>query len=319
MYPTQMYRDYIPNGPILLEEPNYLHYTIYYPVGFFKLKDGKIPYLQFRRKSQCTRYQWTKEFNPSDYVTDCFLDGSYPLWENEIELMRDLYDFINVDLSKKIYIGKMENTILKPYIKELYEGKKNNTGTVKYYYKILLNSLYGKFLSRPDGVIISYAGGYRHKEADVDRKTYYLPLGLWIAMMGRVTLHTVMNSIPYENVLYCDTDSVIFTGDYFPDVHIGPELGDWSIENDDFSANIVGPKTYQELKITYDHYNIKRQLITKCAGLSSIVLPTVNYGELKIGAKYEVLKSRRDKDNWAISLRKTEFEISDRLKVLRGS
>lgn len=310
MYPTQMHRDFIPSGRITLNEPDYPHFTIYYPVGYFILKKDRIPYLQFRRKSQCTQYQYLTENNPSDYVKDCFLDGTYPLWDAELELMRDTYDFINVNLDKKIYIGKIPNTILKPYIQELYDGKKNNTGTKRYYYKILLNSLYGKFLSRPDGVIISYADGYRHKEDDIDRPTYYLPLGLWIAMMGRVTLHRVMSQIPYENVLYCDTDSVIYTGDVHPDVHIGKEMGDWSIENDDFTANVVGAKTYQEL-------NDDGTVITKCAGLSSIILPTVKFGELRIGAKYNVLKSHRDKDDWSISLRKTVFEISDRLSILR--
>ena len=310
MYPTQMNRDFIPHGPILFEKPDHPHFTIYYPVGYFILKKDKIPYLQFRRKSQCIQYSFKHTYEPGQYVEDCYLDGSYALWDAELEIVKECYEFIEVDLSKQIYIAKVENRALKEYINILYEGKKNNTGTKRYYFKILLNSLYGKFLSRPDGVIISYANGERTKVEDNDRLTYYLPLGMWIAMMGRVTLHKVMLQIPYQNVLYCDTDSVIYYGDVHPNVHIGPDLGDWSVENDHFQANIVGPKTYQEL-------SQDGSVITKCAGLSTVILPTLKYGELELGSKYTVLKSQRDKEYWNINLIKTTFEITAKLNVLR--
>lgn len=65
-------------------------------------------------------------------------------------------------------------------------------------------------------------------------------------MMGRVTLMQKIISIPSENFLYCDTDSIIFKGNKFPDIEIGKELGQWSIEEEHIKANIVGPKTYQE-------------------------------------------------------------------------
>lgn len=310
MYPTQMHLDYIPYGPILEHEPNALHYTIYYPIGFFTLKPKKIPYVQWKTLAQCRHYSYQKVYMPGDYVNDFFLDGTYPIWEQELEILLECYDIEGLDLSKQIYILKRENVALKAYMEELYKGKSTNTGTKKYYFKILLNSLYGKFLSRPDGIYISYANGKRTKCDDEDRPTYYLPLGMFIAMMGRVTLIKAMLSIPYDNVLYCDTDSIIYIGDKDPDVNIGPYMGDWSIENENFSAYIVGPKTYQEL-------NPDGKLITKCAGLSQIILPKLPFQDLAIGKEYNVIKSRRDKNTWQINLVKTTFKISDRVGVLR--
>lgn len=123
MYPTQMALPFIPNGEILLEEPNGAHYTIYYPVGCFSLKPGKLPYLQFRRKSQCIQYQLLNPFEPGEYPTDVYLDGSYALWEQELDLVMENYHVSHLDLSKKCFISKVENRILKPYVDELYKGK----------------------------------------------------------------------------------------------------------------------------------------------------------------------------------------------------
>ena len=67
-------------------------------------------------------------------------------------------------------------------------------------------------------------------------------------MMGRVTLMQKIISIPSENFLYCDTDSIVYKGNVQPDIHIGKELGDWSVEQEHIKINVVGAKTYQELE-----------------------------------------------------------------------
>lgn len=88
-----------------------------------------------------------------------------------------------------------ENVVLNPYVEELYKGKQENTGSKKLYFKYLLNALYGKFLTRPDGKGINYIcvnGEWKRVKVETLKKVYYLPLGSWIAMMGRVTL---MNAI----------------------------------------------------------------------------------------------------------------------------
>lgn len=62
----------------------------------------------------------------------------------------------------------------------LYEGKKNNKGAKRLYYKYLLNALYGKFLTRPDGISIDYFeedDGWKRVKLASEKTTYYLPLG----------------------------------------------------------------------------------------------------------------------------------------------
>lgn len=314
-YPSQMVKPYIPHGPILEDRPNDRYTTLYFPVCYGVRKPDKLPYLQWKRNSQCTRYCFKTMYKAGEYVDDFYLDGSYMLWADEWDIIRECYDIIEIEPPKEYYIAMVENDILQPYVRELYKGKQTNTGTKRYYYKILLNSLYGKFLSRPDGLKVTYENQTRSKVEDNDRKTYYLPLGSWVAMGGRVDLMKAMLSIPKDNVLYCDTDSMIYIGDQQPKVTIGKDLGMWGIEHSETEAWIVGPKTYQE---RYVNDGGKVEVTTKCAGLSKMMLGYVPFGSLCEGLTVPCLKSHRDPDNWALSLRATTFEINTRAKNLRG-
>lgn len=230
MYPTQCVRPLIPGGPLLTAPPPGPYTYVVFPKGYFKLKPKKLPYFQWRKKLQCIHFAFETMYEPGEYVKDCVLDGTYGLWEEEWKIVLENYDTWDIDDSKKVYFEMRENIALKRYISILYEGKNTNTGSKKLYFKYLLNSLYGKFLSRRQGVAIDYVDGKRVKVEENDRNTYYLPLGMWIAMMGRVTLFKAMSSIDSDDILYCDTDSIIYKGDKHPNVNIGKQLGDWGVE-----------------------------------------------------------------------------------------
>ena len=309
MYPTQMNLDYIPTGPPLTEPPPYDYTTIHYPVGYLKLKPKAFPYIQWNSKSMCQAYAWLKVYEPSEFVHDCYLDGTYAFWGAEWQVILDNYD-ADIISDNCIYIGMKKNIALKAYITTLFEGKKNNKGSKRYFYKILMNSLYGKFLSRPDGKKVSYDGGIRHIVTETDRRLYYLPLGSWIAMMGRVSLSRCIMSLDIDNVLYCDTDSCIYIGDKDPNVIIGKELGTWSIENTDFDAYIVGPKAYQEL-------NHDGKLVTKCAGINADIRAIIPFEGLKEGQHYIVKRAKRDTESWAKNVVLSDFVINNRRAIYR--
>lgn len=308
MYPSAMVSEYIPYGMILTEKPEGPHFSVHFPTGRFRLKPEKVPYFQFRTIVQCERYAYEHPLKPGEMNDSVWLDGSYMLWDNEYQLIQDLYE-CDIDSDTVYYFKAKENRALKSYVEMLYKGKMENTGTKRNYYKILLNSLYGKFLSRPDGEYVDYTGKERHTRVNDDRAVYYFPLGSWIAKEGRVRLCRAMSSIDYKDLIYCDTDSIVFTGDRFPDITIGKYLNQWGIENDDFRMNCIGPKTYQE--VSYDGSNI----ITKCAGLSREILNTIKFGELAEGKEYVTLKSRRDPTTWAINLIPTTHKVQLRTDV----
>lgn len=306
MYPSVMVSPYIPYGDMLENKPDGPYFAVHFPTGTFTLKPKHIPYFQFRTVVQCARYEYQEPLTPGEMCSSVHLDGSYMLWDDEYQMIQDFYDY-NIETDTVMYFRGKENRALKAYIEMLYEGKMNNTGTKRQYYKILLNSLYGKFLSRPDGEYVDYTNGERHTRINDDRALYYLPLGSWIAKGGRVRLCRAMASIPYDNLIYCDTDSIVYDGDVMPNITIGKYLNEWGVENDDFTMNCIGCKTYQE---TSDNGTI-----TKCAGLSREILNTIEFGELKEGNTYTTLKSHRDPLTWAINLKPTTHEVKIRTDV----
>lgn len=316
MYPAQMVRDRIPYGPILDNPPDRDYTIIHYPSCFLTLKDGKIPYLQWNSNAQCTQYRYINDYKAGEYVKDAFLDGSHAFWDDEWKIIEECYDIEDFSDDPK-FIEMKPNKALKAYIEMLFKGKATSKGTKRYFYKILMNSLYGKFLSRPDGKRITYANGYRETIKETDKKMYYLPLGSWIAMRGRVTLAECLLSIPADDVLYCDTDSCIFKGDKFPNVSIGKTLADWSIENRDFDAWIVGPKTYQELNYGAAQTIPYNPLLTKCAGLNKVVRDKITFRGLAEGQTYIVQRALRSKKNLAKSVEEIPYVVNTRAGVLK--
>ena len=311
MYPTQGHKDYIPTGELLFDKPAGKYTCMLFPKGYFHVRRDALPYFQWRTNAQCARYQYETKYEPGNYVRDCVLDGSFGVWKEEWDVIKRNYEIDDLEIDKTYYFELEKNTALKSYFEEVYEGKMNNTGSKKLFYKYLLNSLYGKFLSNPEGISIDYIDGHRVKVEEHERTTYYLPIGLWIAMGGRVDLFNAMNSIDSKDVLYCDTDSIIYKGDKMPNVKLGKYMGEWSMEAENISVNVVGPKTYQEL-------SADGTLITKCAGMPRDIISQMQWGSLYEGLTISCRKPRRDPATWAINFEETDYTISTRASIFRG-
>lgn len=314
-HPSQMVKA-IPYGPMLEEKPEGAYDTVVYPDGVFVLKPGGLRMMAFTSKANCLRYQHISENEPGVLVEDFALDGSYGIWQDEYDLIISQYDFVG-DI-KKYYFKSRVDPRLSSLVKTLYHGKETTKGARRNVYKYLLNSLYGKFLTRPDGEKIGYViedgKVTRRKEKDDTRKPVALPLGSWIATQTRVQLmSTALKVRDYnKNLLYCDTDSLIFR-DYDgweKDISIGDNLGDWGIESKPEKVNVVGPKTYQEV--------ISGKTYTKCAGLSHNVSDLIPFGKLKEGYEATRLKAERDPETLAISLNMRPFTVSTKPQLYKG-
>jgi len=314
-HPSQMVKS-IPYGPMLDEKPEGSYDTVVYPDGVFVLKPGGLKMMTFTSKANCLRYKYITENEPGIFVEDFALDGTYGIWKDEYNLIISQYDFIG-DV-KEYYFKSRVDPRLSALIKTLYHGKETAEGARRNVYKYLLNSLYGKFLTRPDGEKITYTiedgKVTRHKEKDDTRKPVDLPLGSWIATQTRVQLmSTALKVKDYNtNLLYCDTDSLIFRGydGWENDIPISDELGGWGIESKPEKVNIVGPKTYQEV--------IDGKTYTKCAGLSHSVSDSIPFGELKEGYVTIRLKAERDPETLAISLNERPFTVSTKPQLYKG-
>jgi hypothetical protein len=139
-------------------------------------------------------------------------------------------------------------------------------------------------------------------------------LGSWISTQTRVQLISTALKVrdKEKNLLYCDTDSLIFKryDVWEKDILIEDVIGGWGVESLPEKVNVVGPKTYQEL--------IDGRTFTKCAGLSNSISSKIPFGDLKEGYETMRLKSERDKDTLAISLVERPFIVSSKPQIYRG-
>ena len=334
MYPSQMVHTYTPVGRVLREPPKNgvlvscgelpegetlgvrTPYTyLLAPRGTFRLKKNMVPCVQWKKTDQCKMYALDKVYTPSDYVPDFFLDGSFHFWKDEWDIILRCYDFEGDEGDDFIYFECMNNVLLRNYVNTIYDKKRNATNeSERNLAKMYLNSLYGKFLSRPDGKRITYRNGYREEEVVEDREMYYLPLGSWIAMMGRVTLMKAILSLknPARDFYYSDTDSIFCRHGAKLDISIGKELGQAKMEHEDVAMSLIGAKTYQLMWEDEEG----TQVVTKCAGLSTEVTDHIPFGELKEGNVYLKRQAVRDKETEAKEIREVEHEVSARVPIM---
>lgn len=124
-----------------------------------------------------------------------------------------------------------------------------------YFYKVVMNSLYGKFAEKrrlTKYVPLEQGGVFEPIVYDMAQTTEeYLPyhnnviISSYVTAYGRIILHKLMKKILDNgaNLLYCDTDSVIFQGDC--SLKTSSELGGLKSEADIQWAEFLGAKYYR--------------------------------------------------------------------------
>jgi len=177
--------------------------------------------------------------------------------------------YTHADLNYAISLGYIINKVFKSiyytqscspfkdYMNDVYGKRmfyKNKDDPTEIIYKSLMNNLYGKFGEKFDGVDsqihkdnmtktdfekehLQYGDYYQISE-NIDPKSHCIPI--WASY---VTSYARIRHYPYlcsQNVLYCDTDSVI-TSDV---LETSKELGKWKKEMDIQDGFIVRPKFY---------------------------------------------------------------------------
>jgi len=202
------------------------------------------------------------------------------------------------------------------YMKRL-EAKEQGNKVLNYFYKIMLNSLYGKFGQRAqqwekindanideccvesrNGIhnIKIFGGGEWKKTGEFEEAFDSFPaVAAHVTAYARMLLYTYVEKVGIENVFYCDTDSLFVNGQGYQNLlsDINPsELGKLKVENISDVTTIRGCKDY----IFND--------VAKLKGVSrnSINLRAmVNSGELKLTDI--PVQFRKNLDNCFVSVR----------------
>ena len=189
------------------------------------------------------------------------------LCSSEIELVKDNVEFVHEIVSYN------SEYIFTDYVNENYDSRKiaqsEKDTVLDLFYKLLLNSLYGKFAQRkfsfkaipelddPDfnfgelGIIVNdikYDIKYFNGKAFIQsveplNKRVFVAISSFITSYARIELYKELEKHK-DTLLYCDTDS-IFIKDDNPLLEVGKELGQWKKEKQYYRFFARGNKAYQ--------------------------------------------------------------------------
>lgn len=270
MYPSIMAYKPLPYGdPIEMPKPGYYDFELYHVNIMFKLKEGHFPTLL--KNSSMFAASGDTYYKDSEGILDLYISSI------DLEIMRVHYKILYLKFIK-IYGFKTKTTMFKDWVKVMYENKSKFTGGLRLVYKLLLNSLYGKFGSRPVGQnkipsldedgTLSYTLTDEH-----DMTLYYLPVAIAITSWAHKIIDDAIRQTGYNNFVYCDTDSVHTLGSLPADMVDNKELGKFKLEGIEKESKYIRQKTYI--------YREEGEWVIVCAGMSFNVRSWLNdrYGD----------------------------------------
>lgn len=200
-----------------------------------------------------------------NYETEIKPDTDIVISSPMYYMISQQYDILYIDV-KNVLAFDVRNSF-RSYIGNLYNKKKEATGARREFYKLMLDTLHGKFGSKP----------YRYKtipkntksgltwvrqESDNNFVWSYVPLAIAVSDYAKLLIISYAQNY-YDRLIYIDTDSIHLTGYDDIDLPIGKEIGQFKIEFTASKAVYYGPKKYKYL--TADGW------LTKMSGLTSQV------------------------------------------------
>ena len=276
MYPWVMHDCLLPYGiPIKCDKPNTYKFELYDISVGFRLKKNHLPSLL--KKGSFYKLDGT-------YYIDS--DGIINIKISNIDLLLLKRNYDIYYLKYNIIYGFLTTKILfKEYVDYYYNKKMTSTGALRAIYKLMLNSLYGKFGSNCVG---SHKIPYLKDEVvsftnseEEDMKHYYLPLAIAITSYAHLKLDDGVQVAGIKNFVYCDTDSV-HSLIKFPDNMIDKtKLGYYKCEALEERSKYVRQKCYiTQSKDDITNDNPKGINIT-CAGMPQALKQLVidKYGD----------------------------------------
>ncbi|MGM9834330.1 MAG: DNA polymerase [Bacilli bacterium] len=306
LYPTQMRFKPMPYGyyEIISNEDfaNLMEYYLKNRISFIKIKtDGRVTLKQGKFPMQRVTNNICEGFKGSE----SFVTNIRKIDNDEIPISMNLtlnsIDFINFFDSynvtryniKKVLSFRKTKGLFNSFIDYFYEIKKNSKGTERNNAKLILNSSYGKFGTKPvsndyeiflnENGIMEYSKKYivydndnihfssqariNHndniEELNLVEEPFYMPVATVVTAEGRSDLKHVCEKVGMENFLYCDTDSLHSRlsekeiTEKLGNLLDNKELGKWALESEFTEAQYLGAKRYSENIAISESKNIK--------------------------------------------------------------
>lgn len=300
MYPSIMQNELLPYGdPIYYKneyEEDFIHkkYIQHIKVDF-KLKKDKIPFLIFSKNFD---YYNGEPITSSDGMM-------WDLWltDDDLKLFYDVYDIYEIYYIEG-YKFKATNKIFNKYIKKYYKLKMSAKDNIeKNFYKILLNSLYGKFGNRKSfykkqPILENNKIIFKLLKKEYKNEGIYLPVAVFVNSYGRKLLYNAINK-NIDKFIYCDTDSIHIIGKAENIKIDNKKIGYYKLEAENVKAKYLKSKCYI--------YQNKKKIKKVISGANKESREKINFKNFKKGLiiKNKMLKQTKK----GVIIREKNFKI----------
>lgn len=295
----------------------------------FELKKGYLPTIQIKNNMS--------RFRPTQYLTSSHGEPVVlTLTSVDLKLFFEHYNVTDIVWCDGFKF-RASADMFKNYIdywtaKKIEAGKQGNKG-LRTLAKLMLNNLYGKFATRPDGdVKIPYMEDDRvhyKREMDEDRETLYIPVATFCTAWARNKTIRAAQKLMFEKdsegkgrFIYADTDSLHITETHTPESLSGEIddflLGYWANELNFTAAKYLHAKCYIEQteeryvesnKEKWKHPKGRARLMTvTCGGMPPNVKKQVTFGNFKFGETFSGKLMPKEVEGGVI-LEETTFTI----------
>ena len=249
-----------------------------------RLKDGMLPWFQFKEGVDNMIEGWPH----GTIVEETYHWHEMILTSVDLTTLSHFYEIdFCPDFQPMFWIFKSKAGIFKDYLEYWTEKKESSEkGSLEYTSaKLMINSLYGRFALAPETedneleyVVELDDWDWISTDTLNEDSDAYLPYAMFITAYARARLLENVMAVGCENVIHCDTDSVIHFGPPSEDVEHGEHLGTWGIESRPLEIYEGGFKRYIEVLIPFDQdtedVNPKKAVAMACAGVPQKFDPT---------------------------------------------
>lgn len=250
LYPSMEIKHGYPCGvPKIYKGENFKEFKddklyIIHLLSFFNCKIN-IPFY-FRKLFGISKSQYS-------FYNEGFEKENIYLTLQEFNFLKKYYNFINLEIIEVLEFDKIKG-VFDDFVKECYEKKKKTKDGERLIYKLMLNSLTGKFASNPLRIskkpTLKYSNsGDEFLGYDETPLVYvdpiYTALSVFITSYGRIELFEAIEKVGFDKWVYSDTDSIHIVGDT-DTLNIGNELFQWKCELSNGQGYFLRQKCYAE-------------------------------------------------------------------------
>lgn len=247
----------------------YKKYILHFKAYFFAKTDIPFYFSKIVGQVKSTYMLFSEHDEKEDFY----------LTKEEFDTLKKFYEFQDLKIIEVIEFDMCWG-IFDEFVNLCYDKKSHSEGSEKQIYKLMLNSLTGKFASSPirkskvPYIKMNKKGEWFLGYMNGQTKTVdciYTALSVWITSYSRIEIFNTIEKIGFKNWIYSDTDSIHTFKDLSDSIPLGNELQQWKLEKEYNEVKYLKQKCY------CGKYQGTDKIVPTVAGLpSNTVIKSLN-------------------------------------------